>query len=142
MEILIMFLTPSELTNNLYGHVIDNITQNDPQVSEQGISAAIGEMKSYLAAYDADTIFSATGSARNPLILENTKVIAIWNILKLSSAETLYDTWRERYDRVVDFMTKVAEGKITPDLPVRTGSDGEISIRMRMGSNPKFTHDV
>lgn len=137
-----MFLTPSELTNNLYGHVIDNITQNDPQVSEQGISAAIGEMKSYLAAYDADTIFSATGSARNPLILENTKVIAIWNILKLSSAETLYDTWRERYDRVVDFMTKVAEGKITPDLPVRTGSDGEISIRMRMGSNPKFTHDV
>ncbi|MBQ3844756.1 MAG: DUF1320 family protein [Bacteroidales bacterium] len=142
MEILIMFLTPSELTNNLYGHVIDNITQNDPQVSEQAISAAIGEMKSYLAAYDADTIFSATGSARNPLILENTKVIAIWNILKLSSAETLYDTWRERYDRVVDFMTKVAEGKITPDLPVRTGSDGEISIRMRMGSNPKFTHDV
>lgn len=137
-----MFLTPSELTNNLYGHVIDNITQNDPQVSEQAISAAIGEMKSYLAAYDADTIFSATGSARNPLILENTKVIAIWNILKLSSAETLYDTWRERYDRVVDFMTKVAEGKITPDLPVRTGSDGEISIRMRMGSNPKFTHDV
>lgn len=142
MEILIMFLTPSELTNNLYGHVIDNITQNDPQVSEQAISAAIGEMKSYLAAYDADTIFSATGSARNPLILENTKVVAIWNILKLSSAETLYDTWRERYDRVVDFMTKVAEGKITPDLPVRTGSDGEISIRMRMGSNPKFTHDV
>lgn len=137
-----MFLTPSELTNNLYGHVIDNITQNDPQVSEQAISAAIGEMKSYLAAYDADTIFSATGSARNPLILENTKVMAIWNILKLSSAETLYDTWRERYDRVVDFMTKVAEGKITPDLPVRTGSDGEISIRMRMGSNPKFTHDV
>lgn len=137
-----MFLTPSELTNNLYGHVIDNITQNDPQVSEQAISAAIGEMKSYLAAYDADTIFSATGSARNPLILENTKVVAIWNILKLSSAETLYDTWRERYDRVVDFMTKVAEGKITPDLPVRTGSDGEISIRMRMGSNPKFTHDV
>lgn len=122
--------------------MIDNITQNDPQVSEQAISAAIGEMKSYLAAYDADTIFSATGSARNPLILENTKVIAIWNILKLSSAETLYDTWRERYDRVVDFMTKVAEGKITPNLPVRTGSDGEISIRMRMGSNPKFTHDV
>lgn len=137
-----MFLTPSELTNNLYGHVIDNITQNDPQVSEQAISAAIGEMKSYLAAYDADAIFSATGSARNPLILENTKVVAIWNILKLSSAETLYDTWKERYDRVVDFMTKVAEGKITPDLPVRTGSDGEISIRMRMGSNPKFTHDV
>ena len=142
MEILIMFLTPSELTNNLYGHVIDNITQNDPQVSEQAISAAIGEMKSYLAAYDADAIFSATGSARNPLILENTKVVAIWNILKPSSAETLYDTWKERYDRVVDFMTKVAEGKITPDLPVRTGSDGEISIRMRMGSNPKFTHDV
>ncbi len=137
-----MFLEVSELSNNLYGHVIDNITLNDPQVSEQAIAAAIGEMKSYLAAYDADAIFSATGSARNPLILENTKVIAVWNILKLSSAETLYDVWRERYDRVVNFMTKVAEGTITPDLPVRTGSDGEIAIRMRMGSNQKFTHDV
>ncbi len=122
--------------------MIDNITLNDPQVSEQAIAAAIDEMKSYLAAYDADAIFSATGSARNPLILENTKVIAVWNILKLSSAETLYDVWRERYDRVVNFMTKVAEGTITPDLPVRTGSDGEIAIRMRMGSNQKFTHDV
>lgn len=87
-------------------------------------------------------IFSAAGADRNALILENTKVIAVWNILKLSNAETLYDVWRERYDRVIQFMTKVAEGAVTPDLPARRGGDGEIATKIRMGSNTKFNHDV
>lgn len=135
------FLTPQELTNNIYGHVLSNITQNDPQVSRQAIAAAIDEMKSYLAHYDTHAIFSACGYERNNLILENTKVIAVWNLLKLSSAETLYEVWRERYDRVIDFMTKVSEGKITPDLPLRTDADGQTAIKIRMGSKTKFNHE-
>ena len=142
MEILIMFLTADELDNNLYGHVISNITQNDPTIPEQAVAAAVSEMKSYLSAYDTAAIFSASGADRNALILENTKVIAVWNILKLSNAETLYDVWRERYDRVIQFMTKVAEGSVTPDLPARRGSDGEIATKIRMGSNKKFQHDI
>ena len=142
MEILIMFLTSDELKNNLYGHVIDNITQSDATIAEQAVAAAVSEMKSYLAAYDTAAIFSAAGADRNALILENTKVIAVWNILKLSNAETLYDVWRERYDRVIQFMTKVADGAVTPDLPARRGGDGEIATRMRMGSNTKFNHNV
>lgn len=137
-----MFLTSNELTNNLYGHVINNITQNDATITEQAIAAAISEMKSYLSSYDTAAIFSATGADRNALVLENTKVIAVWNILKLSNAETLYDVWRERYDRVIQFMTKIAEGTVTPDLPARRGSDGEIATKIRMGSNTKFNHNV
>lgn len=136
-----MFLTPNELTNNIYGHIISNITQDDPQIPEQAIAAAIDEIKSYLANYDTKVIFSAEGADRNSLILENTKVIAIWNLLKLSSAETLYEVWRERYDRVIDFMTKVSESKITPDLPLRTNAEGETTIKIRMGSKTKFNHE-
>ena len=136
-----MFLTPNELTNNIYGHVLSNITQDDPQIPEQAIAAAIDEMKSYLGNYDTEKIFSAQGAERNSLMLENTKVIAVWNLLKLSSAETLYEVWRERYDRVVDFMTKVAESKITPALPLRTDADGETAIKIRMGSKTKFNHE-
>ena len=137
-----MFLTPNELTNNIYGHIISNITQDDPQILEQAIAAAIYEMKSYLGAYNTKLIFSAEGTDRNSLILENTKVIAVWNLLKLSSAETLYEVWKERYDRVIDYMTKVSELKVTPDLPIRTSDDGEVSIKIKMGSKTKFNHDV
>lgn len=137
-----MFLTPNELTNNIYGHIISNITQDDPQILEQAIAAAIDEMKSYLGVYNTKLIFSAEGTDRNSLILENTKVIAVWNLLKLSSAETLYEVWKERYDRVIDYMTKVSELKVTPDLPIRTSDDGEVSIKIKMGSKTKFNHDV
>ena len=137
-----MFLTPNELTNNIYGHIISNITQDDPQILEQAIAAAIDEMKSYLGAYNTKLIFSAEGTDRNSLILENTKVIAVWNLVKLSSAETLYEVWKERYDRVIDYMTKVSELKVTPDLPIRTSDDGEVSIKIKMGSKTKFNHDV
>ena len=57
-----MFLTPNELTNNIYGHIISNITQDDPQILEQAIAAAIDEMKSYLGAYNTKLIFSAEGT--------------------------------------------------------------------------------
>lgn len=137
-----MFLTPNELTNNIYGHIISNITQDDPQILEQAIAAAIDEMKSYLSAYNTKLIFSAEGTERNSLILENTKVIAVWNLLKLSSAETLYEVWKERYDRVIDYMTKVSELKVTPDLPIKTSDNGEVSIKIKMGSKTKFNHDV
>ena len=138
-----MFLTAEEVTNNMYGHVINNITQNDSQIVEQAIGAAVEEMSSYLSVrYNVNAIFLATGANRNPLILENTKVITVWNILKLAASETLYETWKERYDRVIGYLTKVAQGEITPSLPLKTNADGSVVIKSKFGSNPKFKHSL
>nr|DAR27457.1 MAG TPA: head to tail adaptor [Caudoviricetes sp.] len=136
-----MYLTPQELTTNMYAHVITEITNDDEQILLQAIEAAIEEVRSYLRPrYDTERIFSAEGADRNALILENTKVITIWNIIKLSNAETIYEIWKERYDRVIKYLEGVADGTRTPNLPLLTDDKGEVCIKARFGSNPKFTH--
>ena len=137
-----MFITVEEMQTVIYEHVMDDISANDDATVQQCIEAAVSEMKSYLASrYDVDAIFAATGNDRDPLILEDTKVIAVWNLIRLSNSELIYEQWRERYDRVIDFMKQVAEGSVTPALPIATDEHGNPIIKSRFGSNPKFQHN-
>ena len=48
--------------------------------------------------------------------------------------------WKERYDRVIKYLEGVAAGTRTPSLPLLTDEKGEVRIKMRCGSNPKFRH--
>lgn len=137
-----MFISVEEMQSVIYEHVMDDISANDDATVQQCIEAAVGEMKSYMSSrYDVDTIFAATGDNRDPLILENTKVIAVWNLIRLSNSELIYQQWRERYDRVVKFMEQVASGSIAPALPIATDESGNPIIKSRFGSNPKFNHN-
>lgn len=136
-----MFLTPKELNTAMYAHVVGAITQDNAQVVEQCIAAAIEELKSYLAQrYDTERIFNASGTERNALIVEHVKVITAWNIIRLSSAEVIYEAWRDRYDRVIVWAKAVAKGSIAPELPPLTNDQGDVELTTRFGSNPKFTH--
>lgn len=138
-----MFITVQELSTGMYAHVINNIIQNDSQIAVQAIEAAQEEVKSYLAVrYNVNLIFSATGNSRNALVMENVKTVAIWNLLRLSSTETLYEVWRERYDRVIEYLKQVADGKTAPNLPLITDANGKTVIKTKFGSNPKFKHDL
>lgn len=138
-----MYLKAEELNGSMYAHIIDEITEGDTQIVLQAIEAAIEEVRSYLRVrYDVTKVFEAEGSARNALILENTKVITVWNIIKLSNAETIYEMWKERYDRVINYLVKVADGEAAPDLPLITNEQGNIVIKAKFGSNPKFNHSL
>jgi len=123
-------------------YVLDDITERDDATVLQCIEAAVGEMKSYLSSrYDVAAIFSATGDKRDPLVLEDTKVIAVWNLIRRSNSELIYGQWRERYDRVIDFLKQVSAGSITPTLPIATDGQGNPVIKSRFGSNQKFNHN-
>lgn len=127
----------------MYAHIIREITEGDEQIVLQAIEAAVEEVRSYLRPrYDTDKIFAAEGKDRNALILEDTKVVTVWNIIKLSNAETIYEIWKERYDRVIKYLEGVAEGTRTPSLPLLMDEKGEVKIKSRFGSNPKFTHSL
>ena len=127
----LMFLTPEELKSHMYAHIVEEITEGDEQIVLQAIEAAVE---------DTDRIFAAEGSERNALVLENTKIVTVWNLIKLSNVETIYEIWKERYDRVIKYLEGVAAGTRTPSLPLLTDEKGEVRIRMRCGSNPKFRH--
>lgn len=127
----------------MYAHVIEQITEGDDSVVEQAIDAAIEEAKSYLAQrYDIEKVFTTEGKGRNALVLENVKVIVIWRIITICNAETIYEMWKERYDRVIDYFKSVAKGVTTPSLPLIKDSQGNVTIQTKFGSNPKFNHEL
>ena len=138
-----MFLTADELKTTMYAHIIEEITEGDSSITEQAIDAAIEEARSYLSGrYDTDRIFSAEGRERNAMILENVKVMVIWHIITICNAETIYEMWKDRYDRITAYFTKVAKGTLAPRLPLLSDSSGEASLKMRFGSHTKFNHEL
>lgn len=127
----------------MYSQVIEQITGGDRQVVVQAIEEAIEEVRSYLRPrYDTQKVFAAEGTKRNAQILGNTKVVAVWNLIKLSNAETIYEMWRDRYDRVVKYLVHVSNGGPAPDLPLLTDGNGNVKLKARFGSNPKFNHEL
>lgn len=135
-----MFITPDELKTVMYTYQVSEITENDTDIAQMAIDAAVGEMKGYLRRYDTSAIFTATGTDRNPLIMELCKSMAAWYLIRLANVDMLYSQIKERYDRAVAWLTKVADGGLYPELPLITAESGEVQTTMRTGSQTKFNH--
>lgn len=161
-----MFLEPAELKSAIYAYQLNEIveiTEDDDSnldIVVMAIDAAIEEIKSYLRPndqprwndgrrrYDVVAIFSATGTGRNPLILEFAKSIAVWYVCRLSNVDIIHEKVKERYDRAIDWLEKVSgTGKyagapaISPDLPVVTLEETDENVPFRFGSRQKFNHE-
>jgi hypothetical protein len=150
------FLTPNELSTVAYSYQITEVTEGDDDIVMQAIDVAIFEVKGYLNTnnkkeyddgrlrYDVASIFAATGNNRNTLILQYTKICALWHLLVLSNPDVIYDHVKERYDRAIDYLKKVNKGDVTLDLPLlEEPAPGEGSQRQpfRFGSRTKFNHE-
>lgn len=137
-----MFVTEEELRSVAYSYQLEQIVENDVTILHMAISAAIEEARGYLSArYNADAAFAATGADRNPLLVEITKDIALWYIIRLSNVDIIYEPVKERYDRAVQWLDRVARGTITPDLPAATDENGDYIQPLRCGSMPKQQYD-
>lgn len=150
-----MFLKRKELGNVIYGYQVDQITEGDNSIALEAIEAATEEIKSYLSGnhkkewldgrlkYDVDAIFNATGDDRNPLILAHTKTIAKWFIVELCNADVIYEHAKERYDRSISWLTKLAEGDVTlTSLPLEILDETETTKEpFAYGSRTKFNHE-
>ncbi len=134
------FVTPEELNTVLYNYQLNEIVEQDSDIVLQNIAAAEQETKSYLNIYDVDTIFSKTGTERDPLLMEIVKNIALWYIIRLSNVDILDTKAKDRYDRAVNWLKGVADGVISPTLPLITGEDGQALLKFKLGSNQKFNH--
>jgi len=136
-----MFIQKEELKSVMYTYQVNEITENDNDIVEMAIDAAVQEMIGYLRTYDTDAIFSATGKDRNPLVLELCKNMAAWYLIRLCNIDMIYTQIKEAYDRAIKWCVGVSEGKISPKLPILKSSDtNEVVSRFRQGSNPKFDH--
>ena len=136
-----MFIEAHELETMLEAHIIDQIVDNDRFIVNEVIREAMGRVESYLKVrYDTAKIFSRQGDERNFDIVSHTKVIAVYFLLLRSNVETVIEKWQSEYERTLNYLKGLVEGKPAPDLPLLTGEDGITITRMRIISNPKFNH--
>lgn len=151
------FITKEDLGTVMYGYQIDQITEGDDNIVNLAIEAAIDEVKSYLTGnnrtewldgrivYDADAIFSAKKENRNALILGYTKTIAKWWIVELCNADIIYEQAKDRYDRAIKHLSKLAKGEVTlkglPTIKQQGNTDKTVKQPFRFGSRQKFNHE-
>ncbi|MDE5575491.1 MAG: DUF1320 domain-containing protein [Bacteroidales bacterium] len=140
-----MFIERDELRTAMKASTMGNLQADDVAI-DQAILMAIQEATSYLnGKYDCTKIFNARGTDRNPLVLEHCKSMAIWYLLRISNANYLFDKAKIYYDNAISWLKLVAgvgeSGKtIAPDLPIKQSDDGTAISKLRLTSNPKFTH--
>ncbi len=150
-----MFIAIQELKTAIYAYQIAEITEADPDITLQAIAAAESEVRSYLLPnnrkdwqdgrplYDAAAILAATGQARNPLLVEVTKNIAVWYLIRLCHVDMIYEQVKERYDRAISWLQQLGRGDITLDLPLLPpATENEGAVPFRSGSRTKFNHDI
>lgn len=131
------FLTIEELSTHLYGEVMDEISRSDNDKPQEAIDAAIEEAGSYLRdAYDVAATFAATGNQRNPVLLLYVKDIAVWHFIQLSNVSVEMQLRLDRYEKAVEYLKRVQNGKANPNLPIPappTSNDNWV----KWGSNPR-----
>ena len=154
-----MFIQPEDLGTTIYNYQIEQITEDDESLVIQAILSAESELRGYLAVnnkrewrdgrlkYDLEAIFSASGDNRNPLLVRHCVTIAKWYIVDLCNADVIYEHAKERYDRAVSWLVKLAKGEVTLDtLPQLTedgfsSSSSDDTSPFIYGSREKFTHE-
>lgn len=157
-----MFLEIDEMKSVLYEYQMNEIAESDEDIIVDGILAGVSEVKSYFTAsnqrqwddgrpkYDVNAIFGATGKDRDAWVLRMCKTVAAWNICELSNIDIIYQHVKERYDKTIDTLEKIAglgqykdSPTLTPDLPtIEPDPDGSnVKKVFRYGSATKFNHE-
>lgn len=152
-----MFIEKEDLGSVLYDYQLDQITDGNDDLVAQACNAAVEEAKSYLTPnpddkkwldgrllYDVETIFSKTGNDRHSLIVQHCCTLAKWHVAELCNADFIYEKAKDRYDRAIDWFTKVAKGTINvSSLPQLVRDDTTVGDKQpfEFGSRAKFNHD-
>jgi phage gp36-like protein len=151
-----MFITVQELNSVIYDYQLTQITAQNTDIALTAIATAEQEVKSYLTSnnlkqwqdgrprYDVDLIFAAQGTNRNALIMQHVKTVAVWYVCQLSNPDIIYEHIKERYDRAIDYLNRIAKGTVTLNLPVLVDTDTDPATQkqpFRFESRTKFNHE-
>ncbi|MBY0488186.1 MAG: DUF1320 domain-containing protein [Flavobacteriaceae bacterium] len=150
-----MFIEIEDFGSVIYAYQVEQITEGNEDLVNQALAAGVEEAKSYLTAnvnslktfdgrivYDVEAIFNTSGLDRNSLILQHCLTLAKFHLAVLCNADFIYEQAKERYDRAIDWFTKLAKGTVVltslPRVDIETTEDRN---PFSSGSRTKFNHD-
>lgn len=136
------FISIADYDATIHSEILTAIIRNDEAIIEVAEDASIAEMRGYLASrFDCDTVFSATGTNRNNLVLMFAKDITVYHLFCIHNPRMMSKVREDRYQRAIEWLKGVQKGTISVDgLPIlsndkdESGSNGTGII---MTSNPK-----
>lgn len=121
------FITLEDYDASIHREILDALLRHESPLDDSAIieiceDRAIEEMRSYMnKTYDCEAIFGAAGSERNQLVLMMALDIAIYHIFCQHNPYKISKVREDRYNRAVEWLKAVADGKITiadaPRLP-------------------------
>lgn len=138
---IMAYLTTEDMYTHIYQENIETISHGDEAIMLSAIDAAIEEASGYLTKYDTQAIFSATGSARNAILLLFVKDIAAWHFVNLCNAGVDLELREKRYNRAIEWLEN-NQNRNNPNLPAKPdstdcGHSPGCSCQMDYGSNRK-----
>lgn len=142
------FITPEDYDATIHKEILDALLRHDSDQSDEAIveiceDRAVAEMRGYLDKfYDTDAIFSATGNARNQLVLMMAVDISVYHIFCQHNPYKMSQIRKDRYDRAVEWLKAVAAGKVTiADAPRLSEEEAAVSSPWQLSSNElRHTH--
>lgn len=154
------FLSKQELKSAIRLEKLARISDEDDLIIQQAINTAITEVQSRLTPnnkrawgdgrlkYDVKAIFEAEGNDRNTLLVDITKVVALWWLILRNNAGVDYEVIRDRYSAAIEYLKDLASGEANdatlPVLVDPVDEDGNPISEVkpfRMGSRRKFNHE-
>lgn len=152
-----MFIEIEELDTTIYDYQVTEITEGNNAITLQAIAAAQEELRSYLEAnnqiryrdgrplIDLNATLTAIGSARNPLLMEHCKSIAVWHLVKLCNADIIVEQAKERYKLAIDWLKDLGNGVVNlsslPTLDPEDPDNPNNRAPFAMGSRKKFRYE-
>jgi phage gp36-like protein len=118
------------------------LQRSDATVRESAETTAAEEIRGYLSArYDVDREFSRTLTSRNMKLVQVFCDIVLYALISAQPGRMGYDIRKERYERAIEWLQGVQNGKISPTLPAIVTDEGQTQSAFIVGSEPKLHHN-
>ena len=136
------FLSKSDFKAVCDDHTLGVINQSDDDNMTRAENYAIEEVSSYLRMrYDIANAYAARGDKRNQQLVMITCDIALYHLVSWLPKRIGFEIREIRYNRAINWLKNVQNGKAVPDIPVKTNDKGEdIGVPISYGGLDKSTY--
>jgi phage gp36-like protein len=120
------------------------IAQESEDNIDRAESYALEEVSSYLRSrYDMDKAFNCQGTERNAYFVMICCDIALYHLISWLPSRMGFEIRKERYERAIEWLVSVQNGKASPLLPllIDEATGDNIGSPVRWGSMSKNKYD-
>lgn len=113
-----MFLTQEDLYSKIRQGDLKQIVGANDSVVDHAICTALGKVRSYLARYNTERIFNATGDQREGMLVAIAVDIAIYELVAIAQPNVDLTDRRERARAALDYLAQVRDQSLPTGWPL------------------------